>query len=67
MIADKLNINDLHILQIIGTATNIRISDIADHVQLTQGAVSKIINKLSDDALILKKHRPTNKRIRMWN
>jgi DNA-binding MarR family transcriptional regulator len=62
MIANKLNINDLHILQIIGTATNIRISDIADHVPLTQGAVSKIINKLSDDALILKKHRPTNKK-----
>lgn len=50
----NVTINDLHVIQAIGQE-DVRISEIVSKLPLTQGAVSKIIAKLSKVNLIIKK------------
>ncbi|MCP9332771.1 winged helix DNA-binding protein [Lentilactobacillus hilgardii] len=57
----NVTINDLHVIQAIGQE-DVRISEIVSKLPLTQGAVSKIIAKLSKVNLIIKKHKPDNRK-----
>ncbi|MFT8324818.1 MarR family winged helix-turn-helix transcriptional regulator [Oenococcus sicerae] len=60
--AASLSISDLDVLSAVAHYRDSRISEIVDHLSLTQGAVSKIVNKLSGLRLIEKYHQPNNKK-----
>ncbi|GAA2969864.1 MarR family winged helix-turn-helix transcriptional regulator [Lentilactobacillus parakefiri] len=57
-----LTINDLHILRAVGHSDGVKISAIVDQVPLTQGAVSKAVNKLTTKGLVHKFHQAGNRK-----
>ncbi|KRK88330.1 MarR family winged helix-turn-helix transcriptional regulator [Lentilactobacillus sunkii] len=58
----EMTINDLHVMRAVQSAEGIKISEIVEQVPLTQGAVSKVVNKLASKGLVEKFHQPTNKK-----
>ncbi|WP_067937157.1 MarR family transcriptional regulator [Alicyclobacillus kakegawensis] len=58
----KLSVLSLHTLEIISQNEGIKGTDIARELDVTRGAISKVIRKLLDYGLIRKEQRPTNLR-----
>ncbi|AZZ60231.1 MarR family transcriptional regulator [Oenococcus sp. UCMA 16435] len=61
-LAKSLSISDLDVLSTIIRHHDSRISEIVKHLSFTQGAVSKIVNKLFRLQLIEKYHQGDNKK-----
>lgn len=61
-LASRLTINDLHVIQVVAHSEDAMLSDIVAGLPLTQGAVSKIVNKLANARLLTKAHKPANKK-----
>ncbi|EHO50548.1 MarR family winged helix-turn-helix transcriptional regulator [Lentilactobacillus kisonensis] len=61
-LASRLTINDLHVIQVVAHSEDAMLSDIVAGLPLTQGAVSKIVNKLATAGLLTKTHKSANKK-----
>lgn len=61
-LASRLTINDLHVIQVVAHSEDAMISDVVTRLPLTQGAVSKIVNKLAKAGLLTKTHKSANKK-----
>ncbi|KRL10377.1 regulatory protein MarR [Lentilactobacillus otakiensis DSM 19908 = JCM 15040] len=61
-VVTSLTISDLHIMRAAARDNGVKISAIVDQVALTQGAVSKIVNKLAAKGLVEKFHQSNNKK-----
>lgn len=57
-----ITINDLHVLSAVPQDGSAKIAEIVDSVPLTQGAVSKVLSKLTTKGLVSKFHQPNNKK-----
>ncbi|MBD1501240.1 MarR family winged helix-turn-helix transcriptional regulator [Weissella cibaria] len=60
--AKKLVVSDLDVIALINSNENQRISDLVPYTDLTQGAVSKILNRLVRYGFVEKYHQPQNKK-----
>lgn len=60
--AEKLVVSDLDVIALINANENQRISDLLPYTDLTQGAVSKILNRLVRYGFVEKYHQPQNKK-----
>lgn len=60
--AEKLVVSDLDVITLINSNENHRISDLLPYTDLTQGAVSKILNRLVRYNFVEKYHQPKNKK-----
>lgn len=61
-LVNGITINDLHIMRAASAKDGVKISTIVDQVPMTQGAVSKAVNKLAERGLLQKSHRPDNRK-----
>ncbi|AFR99487.1 MarR family winged helix-turn-helix transcriptional regulator [Lentilactobacillus buchneri] len=61
-LANGITINDLHIIRAAAAKDGVKISAIVDQVPMTQGAVSKAVNKLAERGLLQKSHHPDNRK-----
>lgn len=60
--AEKSVVSDLDAIALINANENQRISDLLPYTDLTQGAVSKILNRLVRYGFVEKYHQPQNKK-----
>lgn len=57
----KLSITELDVIALIAD-TNPKISDLLPHVNMTQGAVSKLVNRLVKNSFVEKYHKENNQK-----
>lgn len=60
-IFQKLSITELDVIALIAD-TNPKISDLLPHVNMTQGAVSKLVNRLVKNSFVEKYHKENNQK-----
>jgi DNA-binding MarR family transcriptional regulator len=59
----RLHKAEVHLVEVIGKVPGITVSDIADSMGVTKGAVSQLTSKLMQKGLIEKRHREDNQRV----
>ncbi|KRN28396.1 hypothetical protein IV38_GL001396 [Lactobacillus selangorensis] len=58
----KLSVNELHVLTALDQPEEQRGADLVSQLDLTQGAISKLVTRLTKQKLLEKYHQPDNRR-----
>lgn len=61
-LVDEISVNDIHVIRAISQLDKPKIGEVVAEIELTQGAVSKIIKRLERFSLIEKYHLANNKK-----